>query len=191
MTDAALRAMARAVDLKDLATNRHSLRVSRLAQRLAEAAGWSPGDAYRLCQAGMVHDAGKLGLPQEVLCKSGRLTEAEYELVKRHPGLGAEMLVGHDLDDEQLEWVRHHHERPDGRGYPDGLVDGTISDGAALLAIADTFDVMVSGRVYQAAMPVRVAVAECRSLCGVQFRHMAVRALEDYAERRGYADDRG
>jgi HD-GYP domain-containing protein (c-di-GMP phosphodiesterase class II) len=176
----AMRALARAVDAKDSATGDHSLRVARLVERLARAAGWDEEDANALAMAGLVHDVGKLGIPESVLLKPGKLDEDEYRLVKHHPHVGAEMLAndGPQWTPLQVEWVLHHHERPDGRGYPDGVDQADLSDGAALLALADSYDVMTSARPYKPAMPPAVALVEVERLCGRQFVHFAVRALE-------------
>lgn len=174
-----MRALARAVDEKDSGTGDHSIRVGRAARRLALCAGWDEAQAKILGDAGYVHDVGKLGISEDVLMKPGRLDEAEYRLVKLHPQVGADMLRNDGAwSVEQLDWVLHHHERPDGRGYPHGLAGSDISDGAALLALADTWDVMTSARPYKEAMTDAEALAEVRELCGVQFRHFAVTALE-------------
>lgn len=178
--DSGMRALARAVDAKDPATAEHSARVARLAYRLAQCAGWPDVDARRLRDAGYVHDVGKLGLPTATLRAARRLTSDERRLVELHPEVGATMLGndGPQWDLEQIEWVKHHHERPDGNGYPDGLSRSEISDGAALLALADSFDVMISDRPYKAGKPISQAIDEAVYLCGVQFVHFAITALE-------------
>lgn len=179
MTYLAIRRMAHLVDLKDAGTQRHSERVADKACRLALAAGWTEEDAHRLYLAGFVHDVGKIGVGEAILCKPARLTAAEYRIIQLHPTLSVEMMMSLDsFDDEQHEWVLHHHERPDGRGYPDGLADGQITDGAALMALADSWDVMVSDRPYKKAMQVEDALVECHRVCGAQFTERAVRALD-------------
>jgi putative nucleotidyltransferase with HDIG domain len=170
-------ALARAIDAKDPATRRHSDRVAALATRLAEVAGWAPAPMARLQEAALIHDVGKIGVPDAILLKPGALGREEYEQMKRHALLGAEMLQG-VLNMEQVTWVRGHHERPDGTGYPDGLSAQQIDDGAALLAQADAFEAIVTRRVYSPARTVAEAVAECVSLATMQFMPVAVEALQ-------------
>ena len=172
-----IRALARAIDAKDPSTSRHSDRVARLACALAEARGWSAERVRLLHEAGLVHDVGKIGVPDAVLLKPGRLTADEYEQIKKHAALGAQ-IVEDVLTAEQVRWIRGHHERPDGRGYPDGLTGDAITEGAALLALADAFDVMTAARPYSTAKSPEVAMAECRDLVGRQFTAEAVEALE-------------
>ena len=172
---AGIRALARAIDAKDPSTREHSERVAALAARLAQARGW-PGERVALLhEAALVHDVGKIGVPDAVLLKPGRLDPPEYEQVKQHAALGARM-VDDILVPEQVAWIRSHHERPDGRGYPDGLTE--FPEGAALLAAADCFDVMTVARPYSGAKSEAEALAECRELVGEQFTSEAVAALE-------------
>jgi diguanylate cyclase (GGDEF)-like protein len=170
-------ALARAIDAKDPATRRHSDRVAELATRLARVAGWDMTAVSRLQEAALVHDVGKIGVPDAILLKAGALTAAEYQQMKRHATLGAEMLQG-VLSEEQVGWVRGHHERPDGHGYPRALTAGQIDDGAALLAQADAFEAIVTRRVYSPARTIGEAVAECLALSGLQFAPIATRALQ-------------
>ncbi len=174
---AGLRALARAVDAKDPCTRRHSERVAHLAVQLATAAGWAPVRAARLHEAGLLHDVGKIGVPDAVLFKPGRLTADEYALVKEHAALGAN-IAAEVLDDEQVDWIRHHHERWDGRGYPDGLAGADVPEGARILALADAWDVMTSLRSYSSPLAPAAALAECREHAGGQFAPDAVAALE-------------
>jgi diguanylate cyclase (GGDEF)-like protein/putative nucleotidyltransferase with HDIG domain len=172
-----IRALARAIDARDPSTREHSERVARLAARLAEERGWPAERVALLHEAALVHDVGKIGIPDAILLKPSRLTAEEYEVIKTHAELGARM-VEEILNPEQVEWVRGHHERPDGRGYPRGLVAEELSEGAALLAAADAFDVMVSARPYSPGRSVDEALAEVRALRGAQFADAAVDALE-------------
>jgi diguanylate cyclase (GGDEF)-like protein/putative nucleotidyltransferase with HDIG domain len=172
-----IRALARAIDARDPSTSRHSERVAELAARLAEARGWAPARVALLHEAALVHDVGKIGIPDAILLKPARLTPEEYEVIKQHADLGAR-IVEDVLGPEQVDWIRAHHERPDGRGYPRGLVAAQLSEGAGLLAAADAFDVMVSARPYSAERPPEDALAECHELAGAQFTHEAVEALE-------------
>jgi diguanylate cyclase (GGDEF)-like protein len=178
---AGLRALARAVDIKDPSTQRHSERVAELADRLAAACGWSDERRALIREAGVVHDVGKIGVPDLILRKPGALTAEEYEVVKQHAALGAQ-IASEILSVEQVTWIRHHHERHDGRGYPFGIGGDDVPDGAQLLALADAWDVMTSARTYKAPMKRGAALAECRSLAGTQFAPAAVEALMRLAE---------
>ena len=171
-----LRALARAIDAKDPLTRRHSERVSELVGRLALSRGWSEERALMLEEAALVHDVGKIGVPDAVLLKVGSLAPHEYAQIKQHAELGAR-IVGDVLGPEQVAWIRAHHERPDGLGYPHGLCDEAIPEGAALLSVADAWDVMTFSRPYAKTKPPAQALAECRSLVGQQFTADAVAAL--------------
>jgi diguanylate cyclase (GGDEF)-like protein len=172
-----IRALARAIDARDPSTHEHSERVAKLAARLAEARGWPADRVALLHEAALVHDVGKIGIPDAILLKPSRLTDEEYEVIKTHAELSARM-VEEILSPEQVDWIWGHHERPDGRGYPRGLVAAELSEGAALLAAADAFDVMVSARPYSAERSADDALAEVRTLSGAQFTPEAVAALE-------------
>jgi diguanylate cyclase (GGDEF)-like protein len=184
-----LRVLARAIDAKDPLTSRHSERVSRLAAELALQSGWPVERARLLADAALVHDVGKIGVPDAVLLKEDRLTAQEYELIKGHAVLTAR-IAKDVLDADQIEWILGHHERPDGRGYPRGLRGPAICEGAALLALADAWDVMTLGRPYSPPMDVADALAECRALVGRQFTPGAVTALEAL-QARGRLDGEG
>ena len=172
-----LRALARAIDAKDPATSEHSERVAQFVGRLAQVSGWPDERVARLREAALVHDVGKLAVPDALLTKPGPLSDRERLQMSEHVSLSAR-IVGSVLSEEQVTWIRCHHERPDGSGYPAGLREDEISDGAALLAIADAWDVMVAGRPYSRPKSVEEAYAECRSLVGEQFTEAAVEALE-------------
>jgi HD-GYP domain-containing protein (c-di-GMP phosphodiesterase class II) len=148
--------------------------VAALAARLAHARGWTADRVALLHEAALVHDVGKIGVPDAVLLKPGRLDAGEYEQVKQHAALSAQ-IVEAILTAEQVEWIRAHHERPDGRGYPGGLRE--IPEGAALLAAADCFDVMTVARPYSKAKSEAEALAECQAMVGAQFTAEAVEAL--------------
>jgi HD-GYP domain-containing protein (c-di-GMP phosphodiesterase class II) len=111
-----------------------------------------------------------------VLLKEGRLTADEYEQIKQHAELGAQ-IVREVLAPEQVEWVRRHHERPDGRGYPGGLSGEDIPEGAAIIGLCDAWDVMTSERSYSPSMPIDVALGQCVELAGVQFARGPVSVL--------------
>ncbi len=178
----AIRALARAVDAKDHSTLQHSERVATLARRLAAECGWPEDRLSRLAEAALIHDVGKIGIPDRVLLKPGRLDAEEFAVVQEHATLGAQ-IVADAMDPEQVAWVRHHHECYDGRGYPGGLAGEAIPDGARILALADSWDVMTSERSYSAAKAPDVALAECVALAGQQFSPEIVQALARVLER--------
>ena len=124
-----------------------------------------------------MHDVGKIGIPDAILLKPGRLTREEYEQVKAHAALGAQ-IVDDILLPEQVAWVRHHHERWDGHGYPDGIAGEEIPVGARILAVADSWDVMTSERAYHVPRTVPEALEEVRRSTGGQFAPEIVEALE-------------
>ncbi len=170
-------ALARAVDARDPAMRRHSGRVADLAVRLATVLGWRIEQCALLRDAGLVHDVGKIGVPDSILLKAGRLTPAEREQVTLHAALGAQ-IARDVLTYDQVGWVKSHHERWDGAGYPDRLAAEQIPPGARILAVADAFDHMTATRTYTKTRSVEGAVAECRRLSGTQFAPEVVEALE-------------
>jgi diguanylate cyclase (GGDEF)-like protein len=171
-----LRALARAIDAKDPSTRQHSDRVAALVIKLARAAGWPADRAAQLGDAALVHDVGKVGIPDELLHKLAPLTASERERLREHAELAAR-ITEEVLDPEQVSWIRMHHERPDGAGYPRGLTEHEIPQGAALLAVADAWDVMTSGRPYCEPKAVDLAIDECARVVGSQFTSSAVGAL--------------
>ncbi len=172
----AMRALAWAVDAKDPYTHRHSARVADLAVQIAAALGWPVTRAAQLREAGLVHDVGKIAVPDAILFKPGPLTDEERKAVSAHAEVGAR-IVADVLSAEQAAWVRGHHERWDGSGYPDGLSGEDIPEEARVLAVADSWDVIVSSRSYQPGRGVDAALAEVRRCAGTQFWPVAVDAL--------------
>ncbi|MFN8124057.1 MAG: diguanylate cyclase [Thermoleophilia bacterium] len=172
----ALRSLARAVDAKDPSTHAHSERVSRMCERIAHELGWELERAAQLAEAGLLHDVGKIGVPDAVLLKAGPLDAAEYEVVKRHAALGAE-IADEALSPEQCGWIRGHHEWWDGSGYPDGTMGDAIPEGARIIAVADAWDVMTRARHYGTIRDEADALAELRRGSGTQFWPDAVAAL--------------
>lgn len=164
-----LQALSAAVDEKDSYTARHSLGVTNWAHLIGVAANLSPVDQATLERAGLLHDIGKIGVPESVLLKPGRLTDDEFALIREHPGAGARILETIPFLDEIVDVVRYHHERWDGTGYPDGLAGDAIPYLARVLAVADAFDAMTTDRPYRAAMPIGDAREELRACAGAQF----------------------
>lgn len=164
-----LTAMTASIDAKDRYTCGHSERVAHLARRLARAAGLSNELAERLHICGLVHDVGKIGVPESVLLKPGKLTDDEFATIKLHPEIGHKILRGIPLMTDILPGVLHHHERWDGRGYPHNLAGEAIPLFGRILAIADTFDAMSSNRSYRSAMPRERVLSEIAKCAGTQF----------------------
>jgi HD-GYP domain-containing protein (c-di-GMP phosphodiesterase class II) len=164
-----VQALTAAIDAKDRYTFGHSERVALVASQLAVAMGMSREQAERVRIAGLVHDVGKIGVPEGVLTKQGKLTEEEFGHIKKHPEMGYTILRDIHLLEDVLPGVLHHHERYDGRGYPHGLAGERIPFIARILAVADTFDAMSSTRSYRSAMAREVVLAEIGRCSGTQF----------------------
>lgn len=150
--------LARAVEERDRCNIGHGQRTARFAERIGEALRFPAARLRKLRYAGLVHDVGKIGIDDRVLNKPGRLTEDEYEHIKRHPEVGAHILKPITLLQDLAPAVRHHHERWDGRGYPDGLSGERIPLDARILAIADFFDSLTSKRPYREPLPCQRAL---------------------------------
>lgn len=176
-----LRALARAVDLKDPTTHEHSARVGRIAELVALHLGWSDDRARLIVEASAVHDVGKIGISDAILFKPSPLSHPERELIQRHTVLG-EQIVSEFLNPEQAAWVRSHHERWDGRGYPDGLSGEDIPDGARIIFAADALEVMTGTRPYSVGISLGDALSECQREAGHQFDPEVVAALRHLVE---------
>lgn len=164
-----LHALSTTIDAKDSYTQGHSERVALMSRQLAQGIGLDEQTVERVYLSGLVHDVGKIGVPEAVLTKPGKLTNEEYELVKKHPETGARILEGirqmHDL----IPGVLHHHESWDGSGYPHGLKGPAIPLFGRIIGLADAFDAMSSDRTYRAAMPMSRVLDEVRRCSGKQF----------------------
>jgi putative nucleotidyltransferase with HDIG domain len=181
---AALARLGRLLERRDTHTYGHSRRVARYAQTIARGMRLAPEEVERIRLAAVVHDIGKIHTPRKILDKPGRLTDAEYDVIKRHPGQGADMLA-HIGEPEIVAMVRHHHERLDGNGYPAGLSGDAIPLGARIIAVADTFDALTSTRAYRPAATHRKALGILAAEAGTQLDGDAVAAFQrHYAGRR-------
>jgi len=168
--------LAEALDLRDTGTARHSQTVGRYCELMARELGLPRSRVDRVRVAGVLHDVGKIGVADSILCKSGPLTDAEYESMKKHPEIGARILGGTGLDDIR-GWILAHHERPDGRGYPFGLAAGKIPLEARILAVGDAYEAMTSDRVYRRAIGAEAARRELLEGADRQFDARVVEAF--------------
>jgi putative nucleotidyltransferase with HDIG domain len=166
---AAIKALASAVDAKDPYTARHSTDVARLALALVDSLGIGTDEGYVLELAAWMHDVGKIGVPDTILTKPAALTSTEMVLIRAHPVTGSE-IVGQIPELRAVATaIRHHHERFDGRGYPDGLAGNAIPLSSRIIAVADAFEAMTANRSYRRGMQVERAVAELEKHRGAQF----------------------
>lgn len=175
---ATVEALAAAVDAKDPYTRGHSQRMSNYGAAIAQAMNVSPAEVARVRLAGLLHDVGKIGVPDAILTKPGQLSADEAAVIRQHPEIGERMLAGVPFLREILPAVRHHHERWDGSGYPDGLLGHAIPVDAAILAVADSFDAMTSTRTYRPALPYSEARRRVWEGSGTQFDPRVVVAFE-------------
>ena len=141
--------LANALEAKDEYTRGHSDRVAALARRLALEAGLTARQAEVIAQSGLLHDLGKIGVPEHILRKPGPLSEEEWAVMRRHPVTGSQIVAPLEFFADGALIVRHHHERADGSGYPDGLSGETIPLGARVVAVADVYDALTSDRPYR------------------------------------------
>ncbi|MDQ3740367.1 MAG: diguanylate cyclase [Actinomycetota bacterium] len=173
-----LYALVAMIDAQQLHTRDHSENVAAYTVAIAQALGLARDRVVKLRRAAMLHDVGKIAVPSAVLSKPGRLTEEEFAQIREHPVVGGLMLSHAGLTEESA-WIRHHHERVDGGGYPDGLRRSQIPLESRILFVADAFEAMTSDRPYQAGMPVEQALAELRRCAGTQFDARVVTVLSE------------
>ncbi len=169
-------ALVRAVEAKDPCTRRHSLQVRRICGELGRRLSLSSAQAESLRTAAVLHDIGKIGVPDAVLRKPGPLTPQEFDLIRQHPETAVRIIGRAAFLNTELPIIRHHHERLDGRGYPDGLAGERIPFGARILAVADSLDAMSSRRSYKPAHGVDRIRAELKACAGTQWDPAVVEA---------------
>jgi diguanylate cyclase (GGDEF)-like protein len=177
--------LANAVDTRMAVQHEHSTNVGSYSAAIGERMGWADDQVVLLRMAGILHDVGKVAVPDRILRKAGPLTEDEFEQVKPFPAAGAEMVGRIDGMEPIVPWIRHSHERIDGTGYPDGLKGEAIPLGARIIHVADAYDSMTSKRTYRAAMTGQAAIAELRAGSGSQFDPACVTALEEHLTHAG------
>jgi len=161
--------MASVVEARDPYTGGHLWRVSQFSRLLAEDLGLARSEIARITLGGFLHDLGKVGVPDAILNKPDKLTDDEYAIIKTHPDIGRRLLANHPLAQLVHAAIVQHHETPDGRGYPAGLVGDAIPLEARIVGVCDAFDAMTSTRPYRRGMPIAKALAIIADNLGRQF----------------------
>jgi diguanylate cyclase (GGDEF)-like protein/putative nucleotidyltransferase with HDIG domain len=178
-----VRVLAATVDAKDHYTRHHSTNVSFYARMIAREMKLDPAEVRRVDLAGLLHDIGKIAIPDQILQKPGSLTPEERLVINTHVSIGANIVAQAEHLHHLVPLIRHHHERYDGQGYPDGLKGDEIPLGAMILNLADSFDTMTTRRVYRAPLTLDAAMAEVTRCSGTQFHPEVVRAMESMVVR--------
>lgn len=180
-----IRVLAATIDAKDPYTYGHSQRVTEYALMAAVSLSLSSEEKQAIEYGGILHDVGKIAVSESILCKPASLTADEWRVIRAHPSAGAAIIESVPFLEKPRNLILHHHERFNGAGYPDGLVNESIPVGARLLAVADAFDTMTTSRAYRPALSVEHAVNELRRCAGAQFCPVAVEAFIDSFEKQG------
>ena len=178
-------ALARAVELRTAVADEHSSSVAGYAAAVAQRLGWSGGHLALLRMAAMLHDVGKVSVPDSILQKPGPLTVSEFERVKSHPSAGADIVERVGGLSPVVGWIRHSHEHFDGSGYPGGLAGDAIPEASRILLVAEAFDAITSPRAYGSPLSAAAALEELRAHAGAQFDPRCVRALEEHLAEVG------
>jgi diguanylate cyclase (GGDEF)-like protein/putative nucleotidyltransferase with HDIG domain len=168
-------ALADAVDARDSYTRHHALRVARYSRQIAELLEMTTDEVKLVETAGLLHDIGKIGIPDRVLQSSGELEADDWDLIRRHPEIGASIAGAFAPLAEVVPLIRHHHERYDGTGYPSGLTGAAIPLGARIIAVVEAFDTLVTGRPYQSPWTIGRTLATLENLGSSQFDEVVVR----------------
>jgi putative nucleotidyltransferase with HDIG domain len=177
--------LSTAIEARNLETGEHCRELGVLSERMAGVLGLDESQQMTIRIGGYLHDIGKIGIADAILLKPGRLTESEMAEMRRHSEIGAAILEVHDAMSEISQIVRHHHERWDGRGYPDALVGAAIPLGGRIIAVADAFSAMTSDRIYRPALTLDRAWAELRAHAGTQFDPEIVAVFEKVVDEQG------
>jgi putative nucleotidyltransferase with HDIG domain len=162
-------ALVRAVEAKDPYTRRHSEQVAHYTVHFARAMNLPHEIVESARVAALLHDIGKIGVPDRILTKTGPLTDNEFEQIRRHPALGSDILSSITVFGREAQLVRHHHERWDGKGYPDGLVGEESPLASRIIQVSDSIDAMLMERTYKAGCPVQQMLGELIRCAGKQF----------------------
>jgi response regulator RpfG family c-di-GMP phosphodiesterase len=192
--EASLDAMVSAIESRDCETKHHCRRVQVYAVMLAQRLGVTPEQLVDISYGSLLHDVGKIGVPDSILLKPGKLTDSEWEVMRRHTLIGHQMISRIKFLRGAADIVLHHHERWDGRGYPHGISGEEIPLGARIFSIIDTYDAMTSKRPYKEALPIAQARAEIERCAGTQFDPSIVTAFlrftdEELIEARARVED--
>ncbi len=169
LSDEVMRTLANTIDAKDPYTNGHSLRVAKYSKEIAKRAGFNKAKQKEIYQMALLHDIGKIGVPDDIINKDTRLTDEEYAAIRRHPAIGSDILKTIEEIPDIMIGARWHHERFDGRGYPDGLVGEEIPESARIIGVADAYDAMTSKRSYRNILAQEVVRGEIEKGKGTQF----------------------
>jgi diguanylate cyclase (GGDEF)-like protein len=173
---ASLMSLAEALDVREFGSATHCRRVGRFAELTARELGLPPEGVERVRLAGILHDVGRVAVPESMVTKQGPLTDAEWTWVRAHPAVGARMIETTEYEDIR-SWILFHHERPDGRGYPEGRRAEDVPIESAIIAVADAYEAMTSDRPYRSALAPEEAADELRRESGRQFHRDVVEAL--------------
>lgn len=174
-----VKSLAGAIDAKDSYTNGHSERVARYSKEIARRYGYSEKKQTDIYMMGLLHDVGKIGVPDEVINKPARLTEEEFQEIKKHPSMGSRILHNIEEMPELATGARWHHEKYDGSGYPDGLKGDEIPEEARIIAVADAYDAMTSNRSYRNVMHQEKVKSEILRCAGKQFDPVFAKIMAD------------
>ena len=177
LTTEVMEALAQTIDAKDKYTNGHSFRVAMYSMMIAKELGMSKQQQVDVYYMGLLHDIGKIGIPNAIINKTSKLTDEEYDKIKQHPIYGYEILSQIQSMPELSIGARYHHERIDGKGYPDGLTGDQIPFMAKIIAVADSYDTMTSNRSYRKYLPQEVARSEIANNIGTQFDPVPAAAM--------------
>jgi putative nucleotidyltransferase with HDIG domain len=178
-------ALANALEAKDPYTRGHSERVAGVGRLIALELGLDADEVAAVAEAGLLHDIGKIGVPEGMLQKPGPLTAEEWQAMRRHPVVGAQIIAPFEVFARSAPLIRHHHERWDGSGYPDGLAGPAIPLGARIVAVADVFDALTSGRPYRTALARDAGLSQLLDEAGRSLDPSVVRASVRLLRRCG------
>jgi len=179
---ATMKSLALVIEAKDRGTRGHLERTQVFGTALARRVDPALASDAELAYGFFLHDIGKVGIPEDILCKAGPLSGEEWQVMRGHPVIGAQIVAPIRFLGEAVQVIRHHHERFDGTGYPDGLAGQAIPLPARIFAVADSFDAMISDRPYRRARPVQLALEEIEDGAGTQFDPQVVNAFISLVE---------